>query len=63
MTDDHYYDAQMLNTSLKNNTPYIKLEAKKFHNFKLIEIVNLFEVRKCNLLSPHFPFISAKAQG
>lgn len=43
----------MLRTSLENNKPYIKIMQKKFHNFKMIEIVNEYEVKE------HFTFTHA----
>lgn len=51
MTDDQYFDPEMLRTSLENNKPYIKIMPKKYHNFKLIEIVNEIEIKE------HFTFI------
>jgi len=51
MTDDQYYEPEQLRTSLENNKPYVKIMQKKFHNFKLIEILNEFEVKE------HFTFI------
>ena len=53
MDDKGYYDADQLRTSLSNNTPYISIEKKTFHNFKLIEILNEFEVKE------HFTFVFA----
>jgi len=41
----------MLRTSLENNKPYIKIMGKKFHNYKVIEIMNETEVKE------HFTFI------
>lgn len=49
--DQKFYDPEMLKTSLENNTPYISIEQKKFHEFKLIEIMNENEVKE------HFSFI------
>lgn len=51
VTDDTYFEPEMLRTSLENNKTYIKVMQKKFHNFKLIEIMNEFEVKE------HFTFI------
>lgn len=51
MTDDQYFEPEMLRTSLENNKPYIKIMQKKFHNFKLIEIINECEIKE------HFTFI------
>jgi hypothetical protein len=51
MNDDQYFDEIALRTSLENNTPYIKLVGKKYHNFKLIEIINESEIKE------HFTFI------
>ena len=41
----------MLTTSLENNTPYMKIVVKKFHKFKMLEIINEREVKV------HFEFI------
>lgn len=41
----------MLRTSLENNKPHVRNMQKKFHNFKMIEIINEREVKE------HFTFI------
>lgn len=46
MTDEQYFDASSLKTSLKNCTPYTKSQGKKFFNFKLLEILNDKEVKE-----------------
>lgn len=51
VTDDSYFEPEMLRTSLENNKSYIRVMQKKFHNFKLIEIINEIEVKE------HFTFI------
>lgn len=51
--ENKFYPPDMLRTSLKNNKPYITIMAKKFHNFKMIEIINEFEIKE------HFTFVHA----
>lgn len=48
-----FYPPDMLRTSLENNKPYITIMAKKFHNFKMIEIINEFTIKE------HFTFVHA----
>lgn len=46
MKDEQFFEADMLRTSLENNQPYIKVMTKTFHNFKMIEIANEYEVKE-----------------
>jgi hypothetical protein len=41
----------MLTTSLENNTAYLKIVQKTFHEFKMVEIVNEKEILE------HFRFV------
>lgn len=34
----------MLETTLTNDTPYISIEQKKFHKFKIVELINDREI-------------------
>lgn len=49
--DESYFEPEMLRTSLENSEPYIKLVGKKFHNFKIIEIISETEAKE------HFTFL------
>jgi hypothetical protein len=49
--DEDFFDPEMLATSLGNNKAYTSLVEKKFHNFKLIEIINEVEIKE------HFRFV------
>jgi hypothetical protein len=51
MTDELFFGAEMLRTSLENNSSILKLIAKSYHNFKVIEVINEFEVKE------HFNFV------
>jgi hypothetical protein len=51
ITDEDYYDPEMLRTSLSNNKSHLKILGKTFHNFKVIEIVNEYEIKE------HFTFV------
>lgn len=35
-----FYNSNMLRTSLENNTSFIEQQSKKFHKFKVVEIIN-----------------------
>lgn len=49
--EEDFYDPALLSTSLENNTTYLKLTNKAFHEFKVLEILNETEVLE------HFSFI------
>jgi hypothetical protein len=51
MTDELFFDSEMLRTSLENNKSFVKKIEKTFHNFKVIEVINEFEVKE------HFNFV------
>ena len=48
-----FYPPDMLRTSLGNNNSYITIMGKTFHNFKMIEIINEYEIKE------HFTFVHA----
>jgi hypothetical protein len=55
MTDETYFDSEMLRTSLENNKSFLKLLGKTFHNFKVIEVINEFEVKEhLNFVHPFY---------
>jgi hypothetical protein len=54
--DDQFYDANMLKTSLENNTSFIKQQKKKFHKFKVVEIINEREIKEHFTFTHQFAF-------
>lgn len=51
VNEDEYFDEKFMKTSLDNNTAYLKIVQKVFHELKMIEIKNEREVIE------HFSFV------